>query len=413
MVELTRKLEMSEIGNMLSQLAVGLLMLRLSLAVAAPGLETVDFKNFEYPWYPSGVPSSWGWLEGTPRSHVRLKDGRHTFDPHDSSHSAYLQLSSVTRGDLDGDGQDEAVVDLLYGSGGTANWHYVYVFKATDTNVVPLGILESGSRAYGGLVNIQITRGLLVLEFEDSDRLIGDCCSRGIVRVRYRFKDGRFIETGEREKDSLRVVEYPLAPTTGPQTVRQRFNGRQVNIVYTDATGLEHDLTSSGVNTEPNLSGDRRSVVFLREVGDRQHEIWSVQTDGSGTSLLYRGPVRWNGKMCASSSIRSPQWSIDGHAVFFVTDCSSTTGALWRLDIDSGTVNPIIPDAVLFGVIQTGRFKGFLIANQRSLPTADDPAKPRYPRYLYFLYKPDGERAQQIGEEEDSLEELLARWERR
>ena len=367
---------------MFFRFAIGFLMLRLSLGAATPSLETVDFKNFEYPWYPSDGTSVWHWMNGTPRSHIRLKDGRYSFDPNDSSHSAYLGLSSVIRGDLDGDGQDEAAVDLRYGSGGTDNWHYLYVFKASGRNVVPLGVLESGSRAYGGLVNIQIAQGLLVLDFADENRRVGDCCSRGFIRVRYRFKDGRFIETGQREKGSLRVSYYPLSPRTGPQTVRARLDGREVNIVYTDAGGLEHDLTSSGVNTEPNLSSDKRSVVFLREVGDRRNEIWSVSTDGSGTSLLYRGPVRWRAKICPSSSIRSPQWSIDGHAVFFITDCSSTTGALWRIDISSGIVKPFIPEAVVYGVIQSGQFKGYLIANQRSLPTPDDPGKPRYTRLL-------------------------------
>jgi hypothetical protein len=395
---------------MFFRFAIGFLMLRLSLGAATPGLKTVDFKNFEYPWYSSGARSAWHWMNGTPHSHIRLKDGRHIFDPNDSSHSAYLELSSVIRGDLDGDGQDEAAVDLRYGSGGTASWHYLYVFKASGRYAVPLGVLESGSRAYGGLINIQITQGLLVLDFADADRREGDCCSRGFIRVRYRFKDGRFIETGQREKDSLRAPYYPLSPRTGPQTVRARLDGREVNIVYTDAGGLEHDLTSSGVNTEPNLSSDKRSVVFLREVGDRQNEIWSVSTDGLGTNLLYRGPVRWKTRVCPPSSIRSPQWSIDAHAVFFVTDCSPTTGALWRLDISSGTIKPFIPEAVVYGVIQADQFKGYLIANQRSLPTPDDPAKPHYPRYLYFLYKPDGERVEQVGEEEDDLEELLKQW---
>ena len=146
-------------------------------------IHDVDFNNFEYPWRRSHIPSSWHWLEPIPQSHVRLQNGHLTLDPTDPSHSAYLQLQSVTYGDLDGDRQDEAVVDLLYGSGGTANWHYLYIFKSVNEIGVPIGILESGSRAFGGLVSVSVSQGLVVLDFADEERREGDCCSRGVIRI--------------------------------------------------------------------------------------------------------------------------------------------------------------------------------------------------------------------------------------
>ena len=124
----------------------------LLLTAAEPGIRGFDFKNFEYPWLRgSGVPSSWKWLDAIPRSRVRLQNGNFTFDPTDPPRSAHLQLGSVTFGDLDGDRQDEAAVDLYYGTGGTASWHYLYIFKAVNGTVAPIGILKSGSRADGGL----------------------------------------------------------------------------------------------------------------------------------------------------------------------------------------------------------------------------------------------------------------------
>ena len=94
----------------------------LILAAAEPGIHSIDFKNFEYPWMESGTPSSWSWLEATPEPHVLLRSGHLTLDPTDPSHSAYLELLSIAYGDLDGDRRDEAAVALLYGSGGTAHW---------------------------------------------------------------------------------------------------------------------------------------------------------------------------------------------------------------------------------------------------------------------------------------------------
>ena len=237
----------------------------LMLSAAEPGIRGVDFKNFEYPWLRgSGVPSSWNWLNVIPGSRVRLQNGKLIFDPTDAGRSDYLQLGSVTFGDLDGDRQDEAAVDLYYGTGGTAGWHYLYIFKATNGTIASIGILKSGSRADGGLTDVRIRQGLLILDFADADRRQGDCCSKGVIRVNYRLQGGRFVETGARQKDSIRFAYYPIEKR-GPQTVKSRVDKQNVNILYTDANGIERPLTTSGVNTEPDLSHDKSSVVFLRK----------------------------------------------------------------------------------------------------------------------------------------------------
>jgi hypothetical protein len=384
----------------------------LMLTAAEPGIRGFDFKNFEYPWLRgSGAPSRWNWLQVTSQSHVRLQNGVFTFDPTDPPRSAYLHLGSVTFGDLDGDKQDEAAVDLYYGTGGTASWHYLYIFKAANGIAVPIGILKSGSRAYGGLGDVKIRQGLLILDFADGDRQEGDCCSRGIIRVSYRLQGGRFIETGARQKDSIRSAYYP-AEKSGPQTVKSRVDQQDINIVYTDTNRMERPLTSSGVNTEPDLSHDKFSVVFLREPNQKEKEIWAIDTDGSGLRPLFRGPVRWNNQAYPSSLLRLPRWSTDGQAVYFVTDFTATSGALWRLDLATGKAAVMIPDAVMYGVIQTGRYRGFLVANQRSLSKAESGGS-RYPVYPFFLYTARGEKVQEIADEADDLEQLLADWEGR
>ena len=384
----------------------------LMLTAAEPGIRGVDFKNFVYPWpQEPGVPSSWNWLDAMPQSRVRLQDGEFIFDPSDAPRSAYVQLGSVTFGDLDGDRQDEAAVDLYYGTGGTAGWHYLYILKAAHGTVAPIGILGSGSRADGGLSDVRIRQGLLILDFADPDRREGDCCSRGVIRVSYRLQVGRFVETGTRQKDSIRFVFYPF-DKEGPQTVKTRLDKQNVNIVYTDSKGVEKPLTGSGVNTEPDLSHDKSSVVFLRKPNPKEKEIWAIGTDGSGLRPLFQGPVRWNNQVYPSSSLRLPRWSSDGQSVYFVTDFTATSGALWRLQLATGKAAVMIPDAVMYGVIQTGRYRGFLVANQRSLSKGESGGS-RYPVYPFFLYTARGEKVQEIADETEDLEQLLADWEGR
>jgi hypothetical protein len=113
-------------------------------------------------------------------------------------------LHSVTYGDVDGDGTEDAAVDLLYGTGGTANWHYLYVYSVDHGTPELKARLQSGSRADGGLVKTAIQTGRLVLDFADTNRRQADCCSEGYVRVTYRWQGDRFVETGGREYGDLK-----------------------------------------------------------------------------------------------------------------------------------------------------------------------------------------------------------------
>jgi hypothetical protein len=174
-------------------------------------IRQVDFKNFVYPWEEPGyVPSNWNWISPAPGETVRLINGesRYATPSQKESEQAslpYVRLSTVTYGDLDGDGNDEAAVVLNYSTGGTANWSYLYIYKLHRKVPKLLARLESGSRADGGLVQVSIEDGVLVLDFADHDRRIGDCCSKGFIRVRYRWHRGGFVETGPQERGDLNV----------------------------------------------------------------------------------------------------------------------------------------------------------------------------------------------------------------
>lgn len=185
----------------------------LAIALAAAiRINEVDFKNFDYAWDAPriAVPTAWKWLEGKPRSTLRVMGGRHDFSPAEPFAGGYVMVWSVTYGDLNGDGRDEAAVDLLCGTGGTANWHYLYVFTLANGSPTLLGRLQSGSRADGGLVKTAIEQNTLILDFADSKRRVGDCCSEGYVRVRYRWQSGRFVEVGTRVSGDLDIGQMNL-----------------------------------------------------------------------------------------------------------------------------------------------------------------------------------------------------------
>jgi hypothetical protein len=191
-----------------------------TLAANAVNIRDVDFNNFSYPWddesFPS-VPQDWRWIMHTPDTKVTLTQGRGDFQPpgekeSSGSHNShpYLMFRSVTYGDVNGDGLEDAAVDLLYGTGGKANWHYLYLFTPHQDGPKLLARLESGSRTDGGLINVSIEEGLLILDFMDGNMRSGDCCSEGYIRARYRWEQGRFAEQGPRTYGPLEIIEQPM-----------------------------------------------------------------------------------------------------------------------------------------------------------------------------------------------------------
>jgi hypothetical protein len=170
----------------------------------------IDFKNFSIPWddetatSPPDSESPWHWLKRIPEPRISLVNGLHHFykpsqSQFERDHAPLLRMVSVTYGDLDASGAGQTAVHFNYTEGGTANWDYLYVYKVDSSHAELMAILKGGSRAYGGLNRIAIQNGLLVLDFADPDRRVGDCCSEGYIRVRYRWRDGKFVEEGPRE----------------------------------------------------------------------------------------------------------------------------------------------------------------------------------------------------------------------
>ena len=194
------------------------LLLALSTLVGATDkpsdIRAIDFKNFSFPWnhqVARADRSTWNWIASRPQTLIHVENGIHFFREAGQSDSHFgprISVDSVTYGDLDGDRSEEAAVHLNYGTGGTQNWDYLYVYKLGDGRAKLIGLLVSGERGDGGLVRSVIQNGLLVLDFADPDRRVGDCCSEGYIRVHYRWRDGAFVEEGARERGDLDLHKH-------------------------------------------------------------------------------------------------------------------------------------------------------------------------------------------------------------
>jgi len=130
-----------------------------------------------------------------------------------------IGLSYVTTKymDVTGDNRDEAVVVLKIETGGAAIPQVVYVFTWKDAKPELLWPFRTGDRADGGLKDLRVDAGELVVELYGQDRFIlgqtetgkvtGDeeqlCCPLYYTRSIYKWTGSSFLMQGKRLTFSL------------------------------------------------------------------------------------------------------------------------------------------------------------------------------------------------------------------
>jgi hypothetical protein len=200
-----------------------LVCLSVQSIAAQRSIRQVNFKNFSYPLkdYLLGH-GELKWLStqvaGGPRLRtIQLKGGENLQkEPIGKiGDGGYYEVSGFTLqqvkyADLTGDGKEDAIVVLLYQSGGTQTTNYIYIYSLENGKPRLLAYCHTGSRAYLGLYKVYGEHGNLVVELLDPRKREGDCCSSGFVRTRCRWDGGRFVAVGRNEYGSAEVETRPL-----------------------------------------------------------------------------------------------------------------------------------------------------------------------------------------------------------
>jgi len=209
---------------------------------------------------PKYVGQPWHWFTPAPDRRFRAVNGVHHFylreqDSYDRERSPLVSVDSVTYGDLDGDGVEEAVAALNYSTGGTQNWDYLYVFKLEGGQPHLLARMQAGSHGYGGLVGAFVRNQLLIVDFADPERRVGDCCSEGYIRVRYCWQDGLFIEEGNRERGNLDLREGPPRPRFWDYRVKNIYRGKPAAPIITKEFRNVRTAIRRGANSDVEFAG--------------------------------------------------------------------------------------------------------------------------------------------------------------
>jgi hypothetical protein len=175
-------------------------------AQTAHSIRAIDFRNFTYPSAPH--------LPNSKRQPVfTLRDGELT--PKRNSQglpiTAWVVLTKVRYLDLTGDGVDEAIVDLVWHTGGSAQPDLIYIYAMRRERPTLLWTFQTGDRADGGFKDIRAEDGRLVLELYGKDKILGRnlylddgtnrglCCPSVFTRTTYLWRGNRFRRTGKAE----------------------------------------------------------------------------------------------------------------------------------------------------------------------------------------------------------------------
>jgi hypothetical protein len=145
-------------------------------------IHDIDFQNFTYR--PSCVD------DDIP---VRTRNGEYT--RRQGIDRVFFKVDKVNYGDLTGDRVDEVIITSVCNTGGTGQFSEGFVFTMRDGRAVELTKIGGGDRAFDGINDARVERGLLVVErYAPESSGGGACCPKYIETRKYRWDGRRLVQ---------------------------------------------------------------------------------------------------------------------------------------------------------------------------------------------------------------------------
>ncbi|MBK9030756.1 MAG: hypothetical protein IPL61_05350 [Myxococcales bacterium] len=115
-------------------------------------------------------------------------------DPDAFVERGYFTVQPPVFGDVTGDGVEEALIVSVYNGGGTGQFDGVDAYGLRDGQPVVIGHLPGGDRGDGGLYDIKVEGGAVVVERMMSGPEDGACCPSKLQVERWAWQGGAFVE---------------------------------------------------------------------------------------------------------------------------------------------------------------------------------------------------------------------------
>jgi hypothetical protein len=162
-------------------------------------IRKVDFKNFTYSAHCLGEAPQ----------NIRVKNGEFSKETQEDGYvdRFHFRVFSVSYGDLNADGQDDAVTLTVCNTGGTGNFSEGMVYSMKGGKPSLIARIPGGDRANGGLRAARVDRGLLVVESNEEGEQGGACCPEFIITTKYKVVGGKLQQQGKPLKEPIDRAE--------------------------------------------------------------------------------------------------------------------------------------------------------------------------------------------------------------
>lgn len=201
-------------------------------------------------------------------------------------------------------------------------------------------------------------------------------------------------------RESLFLLFVLLLTAAAAPAAAQSVYEKGGRIYFAGASGRVTELTSSGMDSEPGLSPDKRVVAFVRATPGRTvntgagdveaKEIWLVDAGGGRPRLLVQAAADDDPKRVLAG-FSAPQFSPDGARVYFLSSAYATSDAVHAVEVGTGRTS-FISDGNSLEVIGSGRYGGHLLVSRHTYDA-------RSSRDDYWLLSPGGRIVRRVGGE--------------
>jgi dipeptidyl aminopeptidase/acylaminoacyl peptidase len=146
------------------------------------------------------------------------------------------------------------------------------------------------------------------------------------------------------------------------------------NLYYTDGQKQTLQLTSGGADSDPSLSPDGRTVIFVRRTAipagfiepmnlhPVRSEICLISATGAGLKVVFGGTIAADDHTYATFS--DPHLAPDNRRAYFLIHLAVVEFGLVKLDLGDGRAQMISP-SLDWHVIASGRYAGDLLVQRR------------------------------------------------
>ena len=145
------------------------------------------------------------------------------------------------------------------------------------------------------------------------------------------------------------------------------------NIFITDKKGEIKQLTFSGKDSQPSLSVDEKTVVFVRNTPKRKvevnigiedevgaNEIWTIDVEGKNSKLIVKAGKKSPLRDRVLARLSVPQFSSDDASIYFMSMGTVTSDIIYLVHLETKKLYFVVSSNSL-EVIQRGRYAGCLI----------------------------------------------------